>query len=147
MRKSARTDLCGGRSVMIVPTASSWTRRASRKLQMEQVHRGRRGEGRYELQREDAQRFSSSPREPFQREVCDDWYLSSHKQLPEVSRGSLVGFTHDAEYRNVTQHQSKGSKGHRHWKEGTRLLHHRNVHPIRREWVFRGFGPLVAQGA
>jgi hypothetical protein len=90
---------------------------------MEQVHRGRRGEGRYELQREDAQRFSSSPREPFQREVCDDWYLSSHKQLPEVSRGSLVGFTHDAEYRNVTQHQSKGSKGHRHWKEGTRLLH------------------------
>jgi hypothetical protein len=99
------------------------TRKTLQALQLEPVYGGACGEARYELQREHAQRLSWSPREPFQREVCDYWYLSSHKQLPEMSSGSLVGFMHDAEYRNVTQHQSKGSKGHCHWKESTRLLH------------------------
>jgi hypothetical protein len=32
MRKRARTDLCGGRSVMVVPTATAIHKRASRKL-------------------------------------------------------------------------------------------------------------------
>src|SRR5258707_9145629 len=32
MRRRARTDLCGGRSVMVVPTATAIQKRASRKL-------------------------------------------------------------------------------------------------------------------
>jgi hypothetical protein len=97
--------------------------RPSRTLQLEPVDGGTCGEGRDGLQREHAQRLSWSPREPFQREVRHYWYLSSHEKLPEMSRGSLVGFMHDAEYRNVTQHQSQGGYGHGDWKQGARLLH------------------------
>jgi hypothetical protein len=75
------------------------------------------------LQREHAQCLSWSPREPFQREVRHYWHLSSHEKLPEMSRSSLIGFMHDAEYRNVTQHQSQGGYGHCDWKQGARLLH------------------------
>ena len=76
--------------------------RPSRALQLEPVDGRTCGEGRYELQRDHAQRLSWNSREPLQREARHYWYLSSHKQLPEMSRRSLVGFTHDAEYRNVT---------------------------------------------
>src|SRR5450759_4421710 len=66
--------------------------RVSRASQLEPIDGGTCGEGRDGLQREHAQRLSWSPREPFQREVRHYWYLSSHEKLPEMSRGSLVGF-------------------------------------------------------
>jgi len=97
--------------------------RPSWALQLEPVDGGTCGEGRDGLQREHAQRLSGSPREPFQREVRHYRHLSSHEKLPEMSRGSLVGFMHDAEYRNVTQHQSQGGYGHCDWKQGARLLY------------------------
>src|ERR1017187_358562 len=100
----------------------------SRALQLEPVDGGTCGEGRGGLQREHAQRLSWSPREPFQREVRHYWYLSRHEKLPEMSRGSLVGFVHDAEYRNVNQHQSQGGYGHCEWKQSARLLHRWDVH-------------------
>jgi hypothetical protein len=80
------------------------------------------------LEREHTQRVSGSTREPFQRKVRDYWYLSSHEKLPEMSRGSLIGFMHDAEYRNVTQHQSQGGYGHCDWKQGARLLQRWEIH-------------------
>jgi hypothetical protein len=92
-------------------------------LQLEPIDWGTCGEGRDGLQREHAQRLSWSPREPFQREVRNYWCLSSHEKLPEMSRGSFVGFMHGAEYRNVTQHQSQGGYGHCDWKQSARLLH------------------------
>src|ERR1035441_9913033 len=98
-----------------------------RAVQLEPVDGGTCGEGRGGLQREHAQRLSWSPREPFQREVRHYWYLSRHEKLPEMSRGSLVGFVHDAEYRNVNQHQSQGGSGHCEWKQGARLLHRWDV--------------------
>src|ERR1039458_9899074 len=100
----------------------------SRALQLEPVGGGTCGEGRGGLQREHAQRLSWRPREPFQREVRHYWYLSRHEKLPEMSRGSLVGFVHDAEYRNVNQHQSQGGYGHCEWKQSARLLHRWDVH-------------------
>jgi hypothetical protein len=33
-----------------------------------------------------------------------------------MSRGSLIGFMHDAEYRKVTQHQNQGGYGHSNWE-------------------------------
>jgi hypothetical protein len=45
-----------------------------------------------------------------------------------MSSGSLVGFMLDAEYCNVTQHQSQGGYGHYNWKQGAWLLHRWDVH-------------------
>src|ERR1022692_2407074 len=97
--------------------------RPPRALQLEPVDGGTCGKGCHGLHREHAQCLSRSPREPFQRKVRHDRYLSSHEKLPEMSRGSLVGFMHDAEYRKVTQHQSQGAYGHGDWEQRARLLH------------------------
>src|ERR1039457_2195895 len=70
----------------------------TRPLQVEPVHGGTRGEPCDDLQCEHPQRLSRSSREPFQREVHHNWYLPGHEQLPEMSRGTLVGFMRDAEY-------------------------------------------------
>jgi len=74
------------------------------RLQVEPPDGSACGEGRDGLHREYAQGLCWSPREPFHHEVCDYRHLSGHEQLPEMSRGSFVGFTGGSEYRNVTEH-------------------------------------------
>ena len=71
-------------------------------LQLEPIDRGTCGDGRDSLQRENAQRLSWRPRKPFQRKVRHRGDLPGHENLPEMSRGSFVGFTHRAENCNVT---------------------------------------------
>src|ERR1039458_7277491 len=68
-----------------------------------------------------------APARAISARISHYWYLSRHEKLPEMSRGSLVGFVHDAEYRYVNQHQSQGGYGHCEWKQSARLLHRWDV--------------------
>ena len=70
------------------------------------------------LQRQYPHRLSWSPRQPLNREECNDRYLCNHEQLKDMGGGPLIGHTDNAEHDNVTKQCGEGGERHCHRKKG-----------------------------
>jgi hypothetical protein len=83
-------------------------------------HCYQRGSG---LQRKYLQSLSRRPRQPLDREVRHDRYLSSHQDLPQVRSGAFIGLAGNAEQCNVANHNPQGGERHNQWKKSARPLY------------------------
>ena len=83
-------------------------------LKVEQVNWCKCYERDSNLQRQYVKRLSGSLRQPLDREVSYDRYLSAHKQLPDVGRSALIGLTDNTVDAKGNEQRDEGGQRHCH---------------------------------